>query len=132
MKTHNQKRTPMGYWARPLAVGMAVGLLISLLLLAVFAAVMASGLLSSRALSPLALSAATLGSLVGGFVSARAARMRGLLYGAGCGLLLFLLTVAVGFIAFPDASAPLLPLKAVLAVAAGALGGVLGVNMKHR
>ncbi len=132
MKTHNEKRTPVGYWARPLAVGMAVGLLVCLLLLALFAAVMASGLLSLRALSPLALTAAALGSFVGGFVSARVARMRGLLYGAGCGLLLFLLTAAVGFIAFPDASATLLPLKAVLTVAAGALGGIFGVNMKHR
>lgn len=132
MRSHNEKRLPVGRWVRPLAVGMAVGLLVCLVLLAVFAAVMASGLLPSRAATPFALAAATLGSLFGGFAAARVARAHGLLLGAVCGLLLFLLITAVGFIAFPEASPTLLPLKAVLTVVAGALGGVWGVNVKRR
>lgn len=132
MRSHNEKRLPVGHWVRPLAVGMAVGLVVCVLFLAVFALVMALGMVPSRVATPFALAAATLGSLFGGFAAARLARVRGLLYGAGCGALLFLLLTAVGFAFFPDASPTLLPLKAVLTVVAGALGGVWGVNAKRR
>ena len=132
MRSSNEKRLPVGRWVRPLAVGMAVGLVVCVVFLTAFAFVMALGLVPSRAATPFALAAAALGSLFGGFVAARLARARGLLYGAGSGELLFLLLTAVGFACFPEASPALLPLKAVLTVVGGALGGVWGINAKRR
>lgn len=132
MKSHSEKRLPVGHWVRPLAVGMAVGLVVCVVFLSVFALVMALGFGSSRAVVPFALASVTLGALFGGLVVARITRARGLLYGAGCGALLFLLLTAIGFAFFPEASPTLLPLKAVLTVVAGALGGVWGVNIKRR
>ena len=96
------------------------------------AAVMAAVSVPTGAVTPMALVAAAAGALVGGLAAARLSRERGLLYGAGSGVLLFLLIMAAGFTLVPEVSGSMLAFKLALMVGCGALGGILGVNMKRR
>ena len=113
-------------------IGAVVGVLACTVILLIMAAILSAVTVPAAVITPLSLAAAALGAFVGGLVAARLSRERGLLYGAGSGLLLFLLVMAAGFALFPDTRGALLWLKLLLLVGGGALGGVLGVNLKRR
>ncbi len=132
MKTRSEKGSLGWRIFRPLAIGVAVGAAACVLALLLMAALMASGVFPVKAVSPLALIAASIGAFAGGFAAARVSRERGLLYGAGIGGLLFLLTAAAGFAVLPDQASTLLLAKAALMIGIGALGGILGINGKRR
>ena len=93
---------------------------------------MTTGILPLGAVTPVALAAAAISAFVGGFVAARFSRERGLLYGAAVGLLLFLLITGVGIAVLQELRGAMMLLKAVLTIGVGALGGILGVNVKNR
>lgn len=130
MKSHNQNAVRR--MAFPVLIGAAVGVLVCLVVLLITAAVMTAVVLPMSVVTPLTLAAAALGAFVGGLSAARLSRERGLLYGALSGLLLFLLMVTAGLIVVPDVHGALLPLKAALTIAGGALGGIIGVNLRRR
>lgn len=132
MKAHSENGSLLVRLIRPIAIGAGIGAVVCTLILVVMAAVMASVNVPARAVTPMALAAATAGAVAGGWTAARLSRERGLLYGAGSGLLLFLLVMAAGFTLMPEASGTMLLVKLALMVGGGALGGVLGVNMKRR
>lgn len=132
MKAHSENGSLVRRILRPLAIGTAVGIAVCVLVLLVMAALMAAGVFPAKAVTPLALAAAGIGAFIGGFTAACVSRERGLLYGAGTGLVLFLLTAAAGFALLPDAGNTLLLAKAALMIGVGALGGILGVNGKRR
>ncbi len=117
---------------RPLGVGTGIGVVACTVILLIAAAIMTTGVLPTSAITPVALAAATIGSFFGGFAAARASRERGLLYGAGVGLLLFLLITIVGIAVLQELRGTMTLLKAALTIGCGALGGVLGVNVKKR
>lgn len=132
MKVRSEKESLFGRIIRPLAIGTAVGIVACVVILLVMAAMMASGVFPSRAVTLLALVAGGVGALIGGFVTARLSRERGLLYGAGSGLLLFLLTLAAGLFLSPEGEMGLWLVKLAIMVIGGALGGLIGVNIKRR
>ena len=107
-------------------------MVLCLLILLVMAAVMAGGTIPAWAVSPMAIGAAAVSSLAGGWVASRLSRERGLLYGAATGLLLFLLTVAAGFTLLQGLRDSVLLVKLAMMVVAGAVGGILGVNSRRR
>ncbi len=117
---------------RPLGVGLGIGVIVCAVILLIAAAIMTTGILPASAVTPIALAAAAIGAFVGGFVAARLSRERGLLYGAGVGLLLFLLITVVGIAASQELRGTMMLLKAALTIGFGALGGVLGVNVKTK
>lgn len=116
----------------PLAVGTGLGVAVCAIILLIAAAIMTTGVLPGTAVTPVALAAVAIGAFIGGLAAARWSRERGLLYGAGVGLLLFLLITIVGIAVMQELSGTMVMLKAVLTIGAGALGGVLGVNVKNR
>lgn len=130
MKAHNQNGVRR--MLVPMLIGAGVGVLVCTVILLIMAAVMTAVIVPAAVVTPLALAAAALGAFAGGLVAARLSRERGLLYGAGSGLLLFLLVTAAGFALLPETRGALLPLKAALLIGGGALGGVLGVNLRRR
>ena len=93
-----QNRTPSALmqWLRPLLIGTAVGIIVCIALLLLMAAVVQAVDVPQRATIPLAVTAAAAGAFFAGLAAARAAGQRGLLFGALCGLLLFLLPAALG------------------------------------
>ena len=117
---------------RPLLFGLGASVLLCVLLLSGAAVLLTVGLLPASVATPLALGILTVCAIVGGLVTARLSKAHGLVYGAGCGLLLFLLTALVAIVILQDFEGDLLLVKSLLTVIGGAVGGVLGVNAKRK
>lgn len=117
---------------RPLWMGIGIGVIVCVVILLIAAAIMTTGMVPTAAVTPVALAAAAIGAFASGFVAAKVSRERGLLYGAGVGLLLFLFITVVGVVILHELRGTMMLLKAGLTIGFGALGGVLGVNVKTR
>lgn len=128
----NKERSTVGSRIRPLLVGVGAGVGVGLLLMLATAAVMALVQVSAAVVTPMAMGVLAVAALVGGFVTARLSRERGLLYGAACGLLLFLVVAVIGLAVMREIRGTTLFLKLALTVGGGALGGILGVNVGRR
>ena len=103
-----------------------------MLFLLLMAAVMTAVDVPQLAVMPLALSAGCGGCLFGGGVAGFLSRERGWLCGLLTGLALFVIVWVVGsMLALPTAWSHQL-LKAVLFAVCGLVGGVVGVNLRHR
>lgn len=131
MRTRQQESSVVYRVVRPLLWGTLVGVLSCLLLLLLMAAVLSTGDISKAAVTPLAVSAATAGAAVGGFLTARLRGENGLLFGAACGFILFLLVMLAGFIMLHQLRGGYALLKLGLMLAAGAVGGIVGVNRRR-
>lgn len=131
----NEKKDVTFDWPRlirALLIGVAAGTLVCLLLLFIMAAIVASQDIPTVAVTPMAVIAASIGALVGGFFSARIARKNGLLVGVLCGLLLYGLILLAGTIFFQDADSSFWLIKLAIFAACGGVGGILGVNLRKR
>ena len=117
---------------RPLGIGIVFVVLVCVVVLLILAAIMTTGVIPTSAVTPIALAVAAFGVFAGGFAAARLSNERGLLYGAGVGLLFYLLVTVVGIAASQELRGTMMLLKAALIIGGGALGGVLGVNFKKR
>lgn len=125
---NNQKQTaPI---LRPILIGLCVGVVSCTLLLLLAAFLFRSVDVPLGASAPVAIAAAALSALVGGWTAARAARSRGLLIGGLCGLLLFLIILLCGLFRGGVNSGYAVVKLAALTLC-GAIGGVLGVNRKR-
>jgi putative membrane protein (TIGR04086 family) len=78
------------------------------------------------------MAAAAIGAFLAGLTAAAVARQNGLLLGAVCGLLLFLLILVAGVARYAGVSGTHALLKFVVLLVCGSIGGVLGVNMRKR
>ncbi len=117
---------------RSLLLGLGADVLSCVVFLALAAVLFTTGLLPAAAGTPTALGILALSALGGGFVSARYAKERGLLYGVGTGFLFLLLTALVAITLLQEFDGKLFFVKAILTIVFGAIGGVLGVNMKRK
>ncbi|MBP3435236.1 MAG: TIGR04086 family membrane protein [Clostridia bacterium] len=132
MNTRKENLSVAARIVRPIAFGGGAGILVCLVLLLAAATVMASCQVPQAAVTPVAVAILAVAAFLGGFTAARIARERGLLYGAGCGLLLFLVTAIAGLGTEQVVQGTLLFLKLAVASGCGAVGGIVGVNMKRR
>ena len=116
---------------RPLLIGLCVGVVSCTLLLLAAAYVLKTADLPLGAATPIAITAAAVSALPAGWAAARCAGRRGLLWGAVCGALLFLIILLVGlFRGGVEGGSAAIKLAAL--VFSGAVGGILGVNRKRR
>lgn len=118
-------------WLRPLLVGVCVGVVSGTLLLLGAALLLRAADLPAGAVTPLALGAAGLGTLAAGFAAALMAGERGLLVGALCGTLIYLLLLPVGLTRFGGAEGAFALTKWAVLTVCGAVGGLIGVNRKR-
>lgn len=132
MKAHKEGTVNVLQILRPVLWGTAFGALICLLLLFVMAAILTAQNVPQAAVTPMALVAAAIGAFLGGLIAARIAREKGLLIGALTGLLLFVILAIAGFIFVRDAHGSSAILKAAIFLACGAVGGIVGVNLRRR
>ncbi len=132
MKTHKEDSAMVKKILRPLIIGVTVGAVCCVLALMAMAAIMAAKDIPKAAVTPMAIVAAAFGAFLGGAAAARISKEKGLLYGAGCGLLLFLLVMIAGFAILRDVRGTLLFVKLAVLVGCGAVGGIVGVNVKRR
>jgi len=117
---------------RPVVIGTVIGAGGCLLILLLMAAVMASSDIPKAAVTPMAVAAAAIGAFISGIVAARISREKGLMLGAVCGLLLYLLVMLAGFAVLREIRGAYAVVKLAVMIGCAALGGVLGVNMGKR
>lgn len=117
---------------RPVVIGTVIGAGGCLLILLLMAAVMASSDIPKAAVTPMAVAAAAIGAFISGIVAARISPEKGLMLGAVCGLLLYLLVMLAGFAVLREIRGAYAVVKLAVMIGCAALGGVLGVNMGKR
>ncbi|MDD2363056.1 MAG: TIGR04086 family membrane protein [Oscillospiraceae bacterium] len=117
---------------RPVFIGTAFGILCCLVVLLLFALLMAACDIPQAAVTPMAVIAAAVGAFFGGFICAKAAGSRGLIYGAACGGLMYLLILIAGFSLLSDVRGWYALIKLLVVVTSAAIGGVYGVNFRRR
>lgn len=113
-------------------VGACVGLAAAAVLLLLTAVVIVkSGHVPYAAIVPAAIAVVCAGAFLGGYTAARIRKSKGLLLGAVGGVVLFLIFWAAGAAAGGISGVSTL-LRLLLMTAAGAFGGVLGVNRRKK
>lgn len=122
-------RLSLSPFVKPLLIGLCVGVVTSTLLLLLCALLVYKMALPMGALTPMALAATGLGSLAGGIAVGLCAGQRGLLMGAVCGTLLYLILLIAGLARGGVAPAYAALKWAVLTVCSAA-GGVWSVNRR--
>ncbi len=132
MKARNEDTAMVKRFVRPVLVGALVGALSCLVMLLVMAAVMAAVDVPKVAVTPLAIAAGAFGAFISGLVGARIAKEKGWLFGAACGLLLFVMVLIAGFAVLKDVRGASLAAKLATMVICGAIGGIIGVNTRKR
>ena len=127
MRKTNEGRSPTGI----LLPSAAVGLLMTLLLMVGGAWLVRRGTLEEGVIAPCAFAFLALGCAAAAFLSARRAAGRKLLWALGAGALVFLVLLAAGAVLL---GARLHIVRAAVsllcALAASALGGLAGVNIR--
>ena len=128
MKSRSEDTAMVKKILRPVLVGACMGAVVCLLLL--MAAVIAAVDVPKAAITPLAVVASAVGAFVGGIVAAKIAKEKGLLFGAACGLILFVLVLVAGFAVLKEVRGSFAVAKLFILIGCGAIGGILGVNSR--
>lgn len=132
MKSQREESVMVKKLLRPVCIGACVGAVCCLLLLLLMSAVMAATDVPKSVVTPMAVVAAAAGAFIGGITAARIAKEKGLLIGAACGLLLFLVVLIAGFAVLKDIRGTYVLVKLLVLIGCGAVGGILGVNLRKR
>lgn len=132
MKSQREESVMVKKLLRPVFIGACVGAVCCLLLLLLMSAVMAATDVPKSVVTPMAVVAAAVGAFIGGITAARIAKEKGLLIGAACGLLLFLVVLIAGFAVLKDIRGTYVLVKLLVLIGCGAVGGILGVNLRKR
>lgn len=107
------------------------GLLATTVMLLLFSFIMCKKDVPFVLLNPFSAGLLMLGSFVSGYLASRRIRERGMMVGALCGFIIFLLLMMASFMSRFDVGLAAL-IKLVISVVSGAIGGIIGVNAKFK
>lgn len=107
------------------------GILIILIIVLVFSFVLTKIDLPEGVVSAVTAAALCIGAYCGGFICARRNRRNGLLLGAVCGSVIFLVLFVVSIIFVRSSEGLAGSTKLIFVVLCGAVGGIAGVNSKN-
>ena len=129
MRKTNDGRSPAGV----LLPSAAAGLLLTLLAMLVGAVLLHRRVLPENGTAPYALAALALGTLLAGWMAAKRAPGRKLFWALGAGLVVFLVLLAAGLLLRAQPIDLVSTAASLLcALAASALGGFAGANMRRK
>lgn len=117
-------------WGKPLLWGTLVGTISVLVLLLLMAALCVFVDVPAGLVSPMAFVSVAAGAALGGLIAGKISRKKGWLCGILCGLCMYLLIASVGALCIGRAVGTHAPLSFLLCVTCGAIGGIVGVNLK--
>lgn len=117
---------------KPCLLGMGVSAAACAALLLLLAGLMTWCDIPPRFIDPLTIAAAAAATFVGGYICARGLRENGLFAGMGCGAVLFALLFLCSLPVTGTSFSPILPIKLLSMLLAGAAGGVFGVNRRAK
>ena len=127
MSTHTRLSLPP--FVKPLLIGMCVGVVTATLLLLLCALLVFKTSLPSGAITPMALVATGVGGLAGGIATGLSAGQKGLLLGAVCRTLLYLILLIIG-LARGGVAPAYAAIKWAMLTVCSAAGSVWGVNRR--
>lgn len=116
-------------YAKSLLIGLGVGIVTATMLLLLCALLIVKMALPLGAVTPMALVAMGLGGLGGGIATGLCAKQNGLVLGAVCGTLLYLILLLFG-LAHGGVSPSYAALKWAILTVCSAAGSVWGVNRR--
>ena len=128
MSAHIPFRLPP--YAKSLLIGLCVGVVSGTLLLLAGALLLYKLNLPIGAVTPMAMAAMAIGGLCGGIAVGLSAGQKGLLLGAACGTLLYLLLLLAGAIRGGDLAPTYAAIKWAVTTVCSAAGSVWGVNRR--
>lgn len=120
--------TPIEATIKPLISSIIIGLVITALLFILFALAMSFYILPINSASVVASLSIAVGTFFGGFFAAKKLKKNGLIIGALCGLLMFILFTLIGIAAFGSAPSASTLIRLLIFVTSGAIGGIIGVG----
>ena len=132
MKPQSANAPLVRRWLRPLLVGLCVGVVVGTLLLLGAALLLKEADLPVGVIPPLAIAAAGVGAFFAGLSTTLLVKERGLMLGALCGTLLYLLLLLAGFARGGGIQGGYALIKWAVLTVCGAIGGLIGVNRKRR
>lgn len=109
-------------------LGLIVGTAGISILLIIFALIMSFGVLPINLSSIYSSISLSVGSILGGYITAKRAKKKGLILGLILGGILFLIFTLISLIATGSAPSLITLLKGIITVISGGVGGILGVN----
>lgn len=118
-------------YAVALLKAVVLGLLVTTALLLLFSLVMSRRDIPFSLINPLGVGALIAGAMAAGLTAARLLREHGMGVGALSGLLLYL-TLLLGSAMIAPSFGVTALIKLVIALVSGAIGGIMGVNMRRR
>ncbi len=127
---YQQNTSDKGLFIRAIGIGVLVGWIALVICLLLIAVLMTFVDVSQSAVTALSVIAGAVAAFAGGWSAGRVSEKRGLLMGAVCGLLLFLMVCIVGLILHRSMQIGFLFIKLAAFLFAGMAGGVVGVNKK--
>lgn len=115
-------------WFNPLLRGSIIGLSVILILFVLLALVLSFGIIPLSAAPAAAFIAIAMGAFLAGLSAAKKMEKNGLITGALCGLMLFILFTLIGMAAFGSTPGISTVIRLVIFLTAGAIGGIVGVG----
>ncbi len=109
-----------------------IAILITVLIFIVISFIMTKIDVPKNITQVLSIAALALGSYFGGYICAKKYRKNGLLRGAACGFIIFVAVMIIGSVFAGSVISLTSSTKLLLVIAAGAVGGAIGVNSKRR
>ncbi|MFT9055294.1 MAG: TIGR04086 family membrane protein [Ethanoligenens sp.] len=132
MKNVAQAQTGLRDAVLSVLIGMLGGVLFSILLLVVFSILMVLRDMPAGVVQPFAFIAIAGGGFGGGLFAGRLFGRKGLMLGAATGLFYLLLLFISGAFLGQAALDGMMLAKLPVSVLAGIIGGIVGVNTRHR
>lgn len=113
--------------------GTLLALVISLIMFTLTALVISFGDISEQIINGIIIAVSIISILVAGMFASNSARSRGFLYGSAIGFIYMLVLYFVGALAFDSFGIDLRVLTMlIIGIVSGALGGIIGINLKRR
>lgn len=122
--------SPLSPLLKPILIGMGVGAVAATGFMLLSALLVYKLSLPLGAMPPMAVAAMGLGSFVGGIAAGLSTKERGLLMGAACGALLYLILLIAGLARTGHVALGYAAVKWAVMTVCSAAGGVLGVNRR--
>ena len=122
--------SPSSYevWLKAISTGTVLGITVTLCLFVLLALIMSFSILPTSSAGIVSSIAIAVGSFFGGLSTAKKLGKNGLIIGAICGFLLFILLTLIGIAAFKSAPGSSTLIRLLIFVTSGAIGGIIGVG----
>lgn len=119
-------------YMRSVGTATLAGAITTGVLLIVFALIMTIRGLPQSAVEPIGVGSAAIGCFVSGFVCGRITRQKALIYGAACGLVMYLIYIFIYLTINGQGFGLLALIRAALFIISAMLGAVIGVNRRKK